>query len=320
MVMLRYFFLIILIVSASCQRSEQAMPAKKGGQQNVKQQSSSYTIGNGALLSTRFTSFTDLKTIIKIEYRENIPGTVRSGPVKNEVRLTHVCGGHEVISVLKSGLSQTDFVNARKGNVWAKILLGLKCPYALLNKNDLANIENLGRRRPWIYGMGDVAFYDLAENMVSHISDEDRVLIPSEDLSEKGYLNTFNHIAAQAFMTSVFSETTADFVADVHELFNMPELITGNFTEVQLNDLSEGPVDNYVDMINNEWGQELGKILREKYAIDRSTHWTPQLMADYLNDIQNYHSWALQIAFHPFRPSNDVVIRFSNKINKILEN
>ena len=128
--------------------------------------------------------------------------------------------------------------------------------------------------------------------MANQISDEDYLNLSCEELSEKGYLNTFNHITAQAFMTSIFSERLADFIADVHELYNMPELITGDFTEQQLADFENGPVDNYVDMINNEWGQELGKVLGKKYGIDRHTIWTPQLLRDYLNDIQLYHSWA----------------------------
>jgi hypothetical protein len=33
--------------------------------------------------------------------------------------------------------------------------------------------ENLGRRRPPIFGKGDAAFYDFAETMVKHIREED---------------------------------------------------------------------------------------------------------------------------------------------------
>ena len=98
----------------------------------------------------------------------------------------------------------------------------------------------------------------------------------------------------------------------------MPELITGIFTEKQLADITDGPVDNYIDMINNEWGQELGKELCLKYHISRLTYWTPELLADYLNDMQSYHSWAFQIGFKPYRATDDMVIRFANKINKVI--
>lgn len=314
-----FLLLGVFVASAGCSKLQNAAPSLNGQNahtlDNSRLSDSLNKAGKEALISTRFTSFDDLKKVIDIQYRENIPGTVRSRPIKNEVRLTHKSGSREVVSILKSGISQTDFLNARKGNVWDRVMLGLKCPYAVINKGDLWVIENLGRRKPWWYGKGDVAFYDLAETMVAHIKAEDTIKMPSKDLTEKGYLNTFNHITAQAFMTSAFSEQTADFVADVHELYNMPELITGKFSEKQLTDLSEGPVDNYVDLINNEWGQELGKVLAKKYSISRYTKWTPELLASYLNDIQSYHSWCFEIGFSPYKGTDEVVVRFAKKIN-----
>jgi hypothetical protein len=139
-----------------------------------------------------------------------------------------------------------------------------------------------------------------------------------EDLDEKGYLNSFNHITAQAFITSIYSERLADFIADVHELYNMPELVTGEFTNKQLADFVNGPVDNYLDMINNEWGQELGKVLDQKYKIDEGTFWTPFLLVDYLNDIQAYQGWAFGIGFKPFRADDNKIIQFAAKINKVI--
>lgn len=319
MYIFRFLFLFLVLSSQGCKKSLHVKPSSNNSisfpSDNSILSDTINKAGKEALISTRFESFEELKKVIDIQYRENVPRTARSGPIKNEVRLTHKSGNREVVSILKSGVSQTDFLNARKGNLWDRVLLALRCPYAALNKSDLWIIENLGRRKPWWYGKGDVAFYDLAETMVAHIKAEDTINMPPKDLAEKGYLNTFNHITAQAFMTSAFSEQTADFVADVHELYNMPELITGKFSEKQLSDLSEGPVDNYVDLVNNEWGQELGKVLAKKYSINRFTNWTPELLAVYLNDIQSYHSWCFEIGFSPYKVSDEVVLRFSKKIN-----
>jgi len=221
---------------------------------------------------------------------------------------------------LRNGISEDDFLVARRGNFIDKFILGCRCPFAVMHRKALMCIENLGRRRPWDFGKGDVAFYDLAEIMVSHICKEDTARIPPLDLTEKGYLNTFNHITAQAFMTALFSRETADFVADVHERHNLPQLITGRFTPTQLEDPAEGPVDNYVDMLNNEWGQELGQMLASKYSITDQTYWTPELLTACLNDIQAYYSYSLAIGFTPFRPSDEIVIRFTAKINKLLLN
>ena len=273
--------------------------------------------GNGALLLTCFNSFSQFKSVVELEYIQAAP--LLSNITEPRVRMTYKCGDHEVTSVLRAGVCETDFTRARDGYFWDKINIVLNSPFAIMHRKQLKCIESLERKRPWIFGKGDVAFYHLAETMVHHISEQDKVNMPPANLSEKGYLNTFNHITAQAFMTSIFSEKIADFVADVHERAKMPELITGVFTETQIKDLENGPADNYIDMINNEWGQELGKTLRIKYDITPKTHWTPKLLADYLNDIQSYHSWAFQIGFMPFKPTDEIVIRFAGKLNTVLK-
>ena len=315
--------LLILIALVGCQRSRPSDISKTEIASTTKdlfpERIYKEEAGKGALLLTHFKSLEDFRAVVKVQYAEDLPveaGRKQRAPV---VRLTYQSAGQEVTSVLESGISQKDFLEARSGSLWTRIRLGMKCPFAFFHRNQLKAVENLGRRRPPIFGKGDAAFYDFAETMVKHIREEDRQGISVSDLSEKGYLNTFNHITAQTFMTSVFSEDIADFIADMHELYNMPELATGHFTEKQLADFENGPVDNYVDMINNEWGQELGKVLREKYSIDQRTTWTPELLADYLNDIQSYCSWAFQVGFIPFKATDEIVVKFAWKINTVLE-
>ncbi len=316
------FFLWLLVVSSGCNQPEKSIRGLSNdlsaGANNLTNGAYDEKAGKGALLLTRFKSLAEFKEVIAIQYSTDLIDSSGRGSVKPQVKLEYSSGGMVISSILKEGISQADFLKVRNGSLRGKMLLGLKCPYALLHKRELTGIEHLSRRRPSLFGKGDVAFYDLAETMVGQISDDDWLNMSCEDISEKGYLNTFNHITAQAFMTSIFSEQLADFIADVHELYNMPALINGNFTEEQLADFENGPVDNYLDMINNEWGQELGKALGEKYGIDRHTVWTPQLLKDYLNDIQQYHSWAFQIGFRPFRTTDNVVIQFAAKINTVL--
>lgn len=308
--MLRFFALLLLVVPIECRQPVHSVPAKI--------EINSNKLGNGALLLTRFKSLAELKEVIGIEYGACVPFTTGALNPQRYVRLTYHGQGHEVTSVLQNGITEPDFRIARDGDFFDRLLLGLRCPYAALHRKDLACIERLGRKRPWVYGKSDVAFYDLAETMVHNISDEDEMHMSSEDLSEKGYINTFNHITAQAFMTSIYSETIADFVADVHERQHT-ELMNGIFTQDQLTDLEDGPIDNYVDLVNNEWGQELGKVLRKKYKINQRTYWTPELLAAYLNDVQSYYSWAFQIAFKPFRETDEIVTQFSSKINIVLK-
>lgn len=272
----------------------------------------------GALMATRFKTLEDLKTVVKIDYIDE-NGQVQSDSSNGSlVRLTHCSNGREVRSILETGVSEGDFKKAQSGGIGEKLDLGLISSYAVVNRRDLQRVYILARRRPNLYGEGDVAFFDLAESSVKNINTEDLAYRHAIDSSEKGYINTFNHMTAQAFITTFFSEEMADFVADVHERHHMPELISGKFTEKQLSDPEKNPVDNYVDIINNEWGQELGKNLKEKYQIDKDTQWTPELLTNYLNDIQSYYSWALQIGFKPFRTDDEVITRFAGKINQVL--
>lgn len=276
-------------------------------------------VGTGALLATRISSLAEFKTIVDVEYFADSSAD-SAGDGASLVRLLHCSNGHMVTSILESGLSQDDVMNVKKGGFLDRLNLALRAPYAVANRADLERVYILARRVPLSFGEGDPAFYDLAETSVAHINTADLAFNYVKDTSEKGYINSFNHITAQAFISSIFSEELADFVADLHERKNMRELTTGKFTEDQLSNPEDNPVDNYVDMINNEWGQELGKQLKEKYHISRTTWWTPALLADYLNDIQSYYSWAFQIGFKPFRPADELVVRFSTKINVVMNN
>jgi hypothetical protein len=322
--MLQFFVLIILLAAAQCRNSETKNVAAENESlsettNRIPESELFQKTGNGGLLLTRFKSLKELKSIVKFTYSESVPDSAQEIPGNSKVLLTYRSGGREVTSILRSGVNENDFLKARDGNLWDKLQMTFKSPYAVLNKRDLMSIESLGRKRPPLFGKGDVAFYDLAETMVYHISVDDLMFMSSEDLSEKGYLNTFNHITAQAFMTSIYSETLADFVGDVHERTRMPELITGKFTPDQLTDLEDGAIDNYIDMINNEWGQDLGKMLRRKYSINPRTYWTPELLTNYLNDIQSYYSWAFRIAFRPFRATDEIVKQFAHKINRVID-
>lgn len=272
----------------------------------------------GALLGTRFQSYEELKKVVKIVYFEDIFNATFYPASKSSALLVHSSRNKKAISKLAEGITEKNIIQARIGSLWDKMYLALHSPYFVVNRFDMLRIFVLSRRRDHIFGIGDVAFYDLAENMMQNISVEDSLRLPAKDFTEKGFINTFNHVTSQAFMTTLFSESTADFIADIHERATMPELVTGTFSNEQINDLGNGPLDNYVDIINNEWGQELGKELREKYDITSSTNWTPTLMANYLNDLQAYFSWSFQISFYPFKEGDETVIRFADKVNQVM--
>lgn len=276
--------------------------------------------GTGGLIATRFKSLEELKTVVQIEYFTKEGKPVPEGEEASMVRVIHCSKGRQVTGILESGISQDDIVKVQNGSFLDRLNLVFQSPYAVANREDLGKIINLARRRSDFFGEGDVAFFDFAETMVANINADDDAFAHPSDISEKGYLNTFNHIAAQAFICSLFSEEMADFVADVHERLNMPELINGEFTNRQIESLDNNPVDNYVDVINNEWGQELGKRLKKKYNIKKKFWWTPVSLANYVNDLQSYLSWIFEIGFKPFKPSDEVVVRFFKKINHVMKN
>lgn len=311
-------FLVLFTMSCKDYKKQDAADILNTQEPHIFENESADKI-KGGLLATDFTSLDDLKQVVNIEYfnvDHRNSDFIHGRPY---VTLTHQTKGRSVKSILHAGLSETEIKQARDGSLFKKMELAFQSPYFVINRNDLLRVYILARRRDKNFGAGDIAFYDLAETMLYHIVEDDLMHLSSLELSEKGYLNTFNHINAQTFMTILFSERLADFIADIHELGNLPELVSGAFTAAQIMDLEKGPVDNYVDIVNNEWGQELGKLLKEKYKINKKTVWTTDLLATVLNEIQQYYSWVFQIGFKPFKPSDDLVKRFSSKINQVMK-
>lgn len=308
--MLRLATLFILVLSISCN------PA------NTKNRiTQRITVNNGdheplilakPLLASRFKSLDDFKSKVQVKYfnRPNSP--------HSKVQLKLVSANSEIHSELESGISQNDIVKAKNGGIWDKVKLTFKAPYAIRNRKNLGKVFILGRRRTALFGLRDAAFYDLALVLTKHINTEEIAFQNEKDKGEKGYINTFNHITAQALITTLFDQEFACYIADVHERKNMPELTTGKFSEEQLRDTINFPEDNYVDMINNKIGQEVGLALKEKFNLNSSTSYTPQLLTNYLNELQNYLSWSMGIGFKPFYPSDEVIVRFAHKINYVL--
>lgn len=269
------------------------------------------------LITTRFTSLEHLKEKVNFTYLGDTEDT--SKRANQQVILAYKSNGQVLLSELSSGTDQDDILSAKDGGIWDKTQLLLESPYSIRSRAHLAEIYMMARRRHHIYGEGDVAFYDLAEAAVDKVSSPDLAYLTPLDSSDKGLVNTFNHVTAQALITSFFSKDIADFIADAHERKYMPELTSGRFTLEQLEDSLNHPVDNYVDIINNEVGQQLGLHLRDKYRINRNTRCTPELLSAYLNDLQSYYAWSLEIGLRPFQPTEEVLIRFSNKINSVLD-
>ena len=265
-----------------------------------------------ALLATDYSSLEDFSSVVSISYlgegKDSFTGTVKLSYLDNDQLVT---------SELTDGVTQGDISEAHKGSVWDKLVLATRSPYAVWNRKDLSKIYMLARVRPTLFGEGDVAFYDLAEASMRNILPVNGAFHNFRDSLEKGYINTFNHITAQSLITALYNEEIAEYLSTVHERYAMPQLVSGLFTKEQLFDTLNFPVDNYVDIINNEIGQELGKHLKFKYGITEDTKWTAAFLCQFLNKVQAYYSNSFNVTITPFKEDDVLIVRFSNKVEAI---
>lgn len=275
-------------------------------------------VGVKAMLASRITSLERFQDMVLTEYFYDFERTDTGKTGQATVRLFYKDGRKGLTSILSAGISQAEISMANAGGIRRKAGVVIRTPYSARNRRALEDVYILARRRAHAFGEGDVAFYDLAETSAAHINTPALAYIFRRDSSEKGYINTFNHITAQAFITSLYSEGVADLVADLHERKAMPELTTGKFTEEQLQDTINYPVDNYVDMINNELGQELGKRLTRKYQIRAGEEWSEELLVNYLNDLQSFYCWSFGIGMKPYAVEDELVKRFTAKLNAVI--
>ena len=107
------------------------------------------------------------------------------------VFLSHTSNGKTVTSLLESGVSEKDFVAAKSGGFWERMSLLFKSPYSVMKRKELQSVSTLARRKPDWFGEGDPAFYDLSQQIIKNIDEEDLGRLDSIDLtSDKGYFNT----------------------------------------------------------------------------------------------------------------------------------
>lgn len=268
-----------------------------------------------ALLASRFDNLAAFKDIVDIQYDQT---SSLFFDTINHVYLQYLTPHGTAMSHLSSGISQSDVVLIKKGSLFEQLGFLFSYPFCVSQRYHFLQSYHLSRRLHYIYGEGDVAFYDLALQTYHRIIDKKEACQSKRDSSEKGFINTFNHVTGQAMITTLFSEETADMLSILHERKTMNELTTGQFSTEQLNDPDNNPIDNYVDMINNEWGHQIGHVLRDKYKIHANTIWTAALLTNYINDLCDYYCWSFSIRIQPFTEKDDIMIRYAQKINRIM--
>lgn len=286
-------------------------------QKETHEEGSIFGVKNKPLISSRFRNLSQLQDIVTIRYQKDYSKLDSIECLNSVVHLSYRSNGDLINRSMCAGVSQDVVLEIKNSGFINRIQFILANLSLVRQRKELEKTYILSRRRPFIFGPNDVAFYDLALNCLYHINTPTLAFKNIRDSSDKGYINTFNHITAQAIITSIYSEDLADFIGDLHERSNMPEITSGRFTEKQLGDSINSPEDNYIDIINNEIGQKIGLQLKKKYKLSKNTLITPILLAAFLNDIQSYYMWSLEIGLDIFRPTDDVVIKFANKFNSL---
>lgn len=269
-----------------------------------------------ALLASRIHSLEELKGMVKIDF---FPKDTVDKTATKYVCLTYSSMGKEISAVLREGIDQGELVKAKDGSLLDKLSILFKDPFAIKIRDNLKRINILARRFRIQYGDEDLAFYDLGLASLKNIRKTEHSYTTALDSSENGYINTFNHVTAQALISSIFGIETAEFVAVVHERENMPELMDKSvISNLNNSDMINQAVDNYVDLLNNKMGQLLGGALSNKYNINRRTVWNEKLLSSYLNDVQEFYRYSFNISMKPFKEDDEIVIRFSRKLKAVL--
>ncbi|MBP9884477.1 MAG: hypothetical protein KBF32_13795, partial [Chitinophagales bacterium] len=121
----RFFIVLLLLGWFGCSRSQQdttvyasncADDTSKDSDSLAPRRDNNYNQVRGALLGTRFSSFEELISVIEIEYLND--NAEHDSTIHNNAKvfIRHCSNGRGVISVLESGVSQGDIVEAKDGD------------------------------------------------------------------------------------------------------------------------------------------------------------------------------------------------------------
>jgi hypothetical protein len=241
------------------------------------------------LIATDYKTMEELNKVIKITYsKQVINSRVSAGKEIHSVNVQQTFGGTTVEDNLHtSEPSQEQLKSARDGGLGIKLIVGATFPQAAYYKGELEKIEKLSFRAK---NEQKMALGDIAKSFLENSS------------ATRGTLeNTYLHTLGQGFITILFGEGAANFSGHLHERIQ-EGLITGNLSNQEIGQA----IDNYSDLINNQWGQLWGNEIKAKFGITSGTEWTPELTAGVLNEFQNKLSSSMGINFNKsYSASND---------------
>ncbi|MEL6183152.1 MAG: hypothetical protein AAFU79_00915 [Myxococcota bacterium] len=259
------------------------------------------------IVTSEFPTLNDLKKELDITYRDG------------EVEVGHSKEGLSETNTLSDDLiGEAELKSAKKASAdWGlRDMVGFawENPRLAWHRTALQNTEKLSYVAKNNSGS---ALGRISEAMFDNIDDKPRATPyrgpGGKKLTQHDAIkNMMLHVFGQAVLTTLYGESAADLAGDLHER-DQPSLITGQIGKGE----EAQALDNYADMVNNEYGQELGKELNRRLGVGGSTRWTPEKTAEYLNQVQHYFSQTHGWSFRDFQPNDPRVEKFTNLLNEV---
>lgn len=274
------------------------------------------------LIATDYKSLRELKRELDITYSpaQFIPDNDGGIAMPAYVTISHPGGGINMANTLsESTIKQEELKRATNANPFYQALTATAHPEVGVFRSELDSIRMLSFVR---HNRSGSAIGVISNSMFTRIRnkppDTHRSYATAKGMAKisahDAIRNMMLHVFGQAIITTLHGRVVADLAGDIHER-DQDSLITGKIAVTEEKDA----VDNYTDLVNNLYGQELGEELRLTFDINRDTTWTPELVTSYLNAAQRYFHQHKGWRFQEFSKNDDEVKKFTSLLNEVQE-
>jgi RHS repeat-associated protein len=213
----------------------------------------------------------------------------------------------------ESNPGQAQLKKAAAGDWGDKLSFAASNPRAALYRNDLEKIEKLAFVKKNSSG---TALGHIADEMVGHLATKPSgptVMIGKDKVTMvDATKNMVLHVFGQAVITTLLGRGAADYAGDLHER-DQPSLISGKIAKTE----ERQAIDNYSDMVNNLYGQDIGERVSAKLGITSSTVWNAKLTAKYLNAVEDAIAKEMGWKMTPFSAGDAEVKKFTSLLNEV---
>jgi RHS repeat-associated protein len=265
--------------------------------------------GRKPLIANNYKDLAALKKAVDIKYTP--AGTFTSA----EVSVTDKAKKSKGTNTLsESNVGQAAIVKAARSTDWAEQgAFALSNPTAVYHKNALEGIEKLSFVAKNTPG---TALGKISDAMYPHIAKSPTgptYVVGGKTVAMSGTTkNMLLHVFGQAVITTIYGRSSADFAGDAHER-DTPGLISGTIAPAD----ERKAIDDYTDMVNNLYGQDIGERVGKKLGVSSSTVWTPALTAKYVNAVQAEIASEMGWKMTPFSAKDPEIVKFSALLNEV---